>query len=73
MLRHLGAKGADAMAMTFDEIWDQLKKKQPLLGKDDSTVEFRPRNLKLLLRQIYDQGKASGTKTDPLGLGGLFK
>lgn len=46
--------------MTFDEIWNQLLRKSPSLAKDESTVEFRADNLKLLLRQVYEQGEKQG-------------
>lgn len=45
--------------MTFDQIWEQLKRKQPKLEKDDSVVEFTAGNLRRLLRQVYEQGEGS--------------
>lgn len=50
--------------MTFDAIWEQLRRKNPALSKGDSTVEFRSDNLKTLLRQVYEQGVKSAPKTD---------
>ncbi len=51
--------------MTFDELWKQLEKKQPDLKNDESVVEFTALNLRLLLRQVYEQGKSSVPKTEP--------
>lgn len=51
--------------MTFDAIWEQLCRKNPSLSKGDSTVEFKSDNLKILLRQVYDQGVKSVPKADP--------
>lgn len=51
--------------MTFDQLWDQLCNKSPALKRADSTLEFKPDNLKRLLRQVYEQGqKSSERKAD---------
>jgi len=47
--------------MTFQEIWQQLCRKRPLLADDDSIVEFKSINLKSLLRQAYEQGEKAGS------------
>lgn len=45
--------------MTFDAIWNQLRSKQTKLDNADATIEFKPQNLKQLLRQVYEQGQRS--------------
>lgn len=45
--------------MTSDEIWEQLKRKQPKLERSDAVVEITAGNLRRLLRQAYEQGEAS--------------
>lgn len=44
--------------MTFDQIWDQLRRKSTKLDKPDASVEFTSENLKRLLCQVYEQGEA---------------
>lgn len=46
--------------MTFDSIWLQLCEKNNLLIVEESIVEFRSKNLKTLLIQVYEQGKKVG-------------
>jgi hypothetical protein len=65
--------------MTFQDIWNQLCRKQPSLEKPETTVEFKSDNLKALLRQVYEQGQKSiptnsdGTRKDPMDIfGGMF-
>lgn len=43
--------------MTFDSIWLQLCEKNNLLIVEESVVEFRSKNLKALLLQVYQQGQ----------------
>jgi len=43
--------------MTFEEIWNQLCRKQPKLLKEGTTVEFKSENLKTLLSQVYEQAR----------------
>lgn len=50
--------------MTFQEIWQQLCRKRPLLSDPDSTVEFKSVNLKSLLRQAYEQGEKAGIESE---------
>ena len=45
--------------MTFDQIWKQLRQKNPELGLDNAVVEFKAVNLRRLLKQVYEQGEAS--------------
>ena len=45
--------------MTFDDIWNQLCRKSPALSRRDSRLEFTSNNLKLLLKQVYEQGQKS--------------
>ena len=45
--------------MKFDDIWAQLVRKKSDLSVNDAVVELTSKNLKLLLRQVYDKGKAS--------------
>ncbi len=45
--------------MTFSQIWDQLKRKQPKLENSEATMEITAGNLRKLLRQVYDQGRNS--------------
>lgn len=52
--------------MTFQEIWDQLCRKQPLLTDAKATVEFKPENLQLLLRQVYEQGQNSNARRESI-------
>lgn len=72
--------------MTFQALWDQLRNKRPALDRSDSTLEFKPENLKKLLRQVYDVGHQSGkavgqpiTTKEPSSnpyddlMGGIFK
>lgn len=68
--------------MTFNQIWDQLCSKKPSLKRADSTLEFKPENLKALLRQVYEQGRKSaeyagksdyGLKDTDGPFGDLFK
>lgn len=56
--------------MTFQEIWQQLCRKRPLLADPDSTVEFKSANLKSLLRQAYEQGEKAGRVSGSLESGG---
>lgn len=53
--------------MTFDQIWEQLVRKQPKLDQDDSMVEFTADNLRWLLRQVYEQGEASVPRSPAAG------
>ncbi len=52
-------------AMTFDELWKQIEKKQPDLKNDEAIVEFKARHLRLLLSQVYEQGKSSVIPKQP--------
>lgn len=53
--------------MTFDSIWLRLCEKSHLLVDGESIVEFRSKNLKILLRQVYEQGQNSiPKKSDPV-------
>lgn len=45
--------------MSFQEIWQQLVRKQPKISDDDSEIIFKAGNLRHLLRQVYEQGQAS--------------
>ena len=56
--------------MTFQEIWQQLCRKRPLLSDPESTVEFKSVNLKSLLRQAYEQGEKAGRVAGGLETGG---
>ena len=46
-------------AMTFEQLWGQLTRKQPKLERDAAIVEFTAGNLRRLLRQAYEQGQLS--------------
>ena len=65
--------------MTFDQIWGQFTKKRPELNTDEATVEFTAASLRLLLRQVYEQGQASVHKPSPAqdafrnAFGGMFR
>jgi len=52
----------DTMALTFNQIWEQLKQKKPNIEDSGIVLEFSSENLKVLLRQVYEQGKESGKK-----------
>ena len=52
--------------MTFDTIWLRLCEKSHLLVDGESIVEFRSKNLKILLKQVFEQGQKSIPKSDPL-------
>lgn len=43
--------------MKFDEIWQQLERKNADLKNDEAEVVFKAKNLRHLLRQVYDQGE----------------
>lgn len=65
--------------MTFQDIWDQLCRKQPSLAQPETTVEFKSGTLKALLRQVYEQGQKSvptnidGPRKDTMDIfGGIF-
>ena len=45
--------------MTFDEIWEQLKRKDDKLADESATVSMSAGNLRKLLRQTYEQGQKS--------------
>ena len=45
--------------MTFDDIWNQLVRKQPKLKSSEAVVEVKAAKLKSLLRQVYAQGQKS--------------
>lgn len=45
--------------MNFETIWLQLCHKNNLLLRDETVVEFKSRNLKILLRQVFEQGQKS--------------
>lgn len=46
--------------MTFQDIWNQLVRKNPAIAENGKTVEFQSENLKRLLRQVYEQGERKG-------------
>ena len=48
--------------MTFDAIWQQLCRKVPKLENDSAKVEFESKNLRALLRQVYEQGERNAPK-----------
>jgi len=48
------------MSMTYSEVWECLCTKNNKLKNDESDVVFKAKNLKKLLRQVYDQGKDAG-------------
>ena len=58
--------------MKFDDIWNQLCRKQPKLGNADSVVEFKSGNLKALLRQVYEQGQKSANDANQRQASGPF-
>lgn len=51
--------------MTFNDIWNQLVRKQPKLTDSDTVVEFKTANFKRLLEQVYEQGKKAGEGGQP--------
>lgn len=46
--------------MEFSEIWNRLTTKNPKLNNPGSTIELTSDNLQKLLKQVYEQGFASG-------------
>ena len=50
--------------MTLDQIWKQLVKKKPKLQDPNATVEITSDNLRLLLKQVYEQGERRATNTN---------
>lgn len=46
--------------MTFDEVWESLCDKNVALRSGTTRVEFTATNLRKLLQQVYDKGRASG-------------
>jgi hypothetical protein len=52
--------------VTFDAIWLQLCDKSIHLTNDEAVVEFRSKNLKILLRQVYEQGRRSVPVSTPV-------
>ncbi len=50
--------------MTFEDIWNQLCRKQPKLAKEGTTVEFKSENLKALLSQVYSQAQKAAVKAE---------
>lgn len=47
--------------MTYDAIWQQLLRKKPALANDNATVCFTSASLQKLLRQVYEQGRKTGS------------
>lgn len=60
--------------MTFNEIWEQLCRKEPLLRRPESQVTFTSENLRSLLEQVYEQGERSGKEKQKYSgdLGDIF-
>lgn len=53
------------MAMSFTDIWEQLKRKDETIDDQDSTVSMSAPAFKKLLRQVYDQGAAAKAAATP--------
>ncbi len=41
----------------FEELWDSLLVKRPMLGDDDAKVMIEAAQLRRLLRQFFEQGQ----------------
>lgn len=50
--------------MNSEAIWDQLCAKNPALRNDEAIVEFKARNLKKLLAQVWEQGRKSSPEME---------
>lgn len=42
--------------MTLEDIWEALKRQNPDLCDPEETIIFKSKNLKNLLRQVFDHG-----------------
>lgn len=43
--------------MLFNDAWQQLVHKKPMLADDDTVIEIKSKNFYTLLRQFYEQGQ----------------
>lgn len=63
--------------MDFDQYWESLKKKNPGLADDDTTMKISVKSLRDTLRQAFEAGKESsyrnGSAFDRIFGGGMFK
>lgn len=50
----------------FEDSWQMLVDKKPLLADDLAVVEIKACNLRLLLRQFYERGLDAGQRTTSL-------
>ena len=70
--------------MTFEQLWDALAAKKSALKDPEKKLEFVSKNLKALLKQVWDQSAKHEKETaervrkmmpsggEDLGLGGMF-
>jgi hypothetical protein len=52
--------------MSFESIWATLCARRPRLHSPDAKVEFKAKNLKDLLRQVYERGQQDGDNGESL-------
>lgn len=50
--------------MDSEEIWDQLCRKRPALRNGEAIVQFKSKELKRLLVQVWEQGKKHSPEVD---------
>ncbi len=62
------------MALSLEQIWQQLCKKDSRLDQPETVVDFKAENLKKLLAQVYEQGQRSAIPDNSFGwFDGLLK
>jgi len=73
--------------MNKEELWDAFLKRYPQFKEDETLVKMKPRGLRRLIDQAWDEGhekglvngkalesmkNAASAKKDPFGVGNMF-